>query len=57
MKYYAVVLFFHSIVDVFGKRPKMEEALEVHKCLRIAAGMFMYIKVIICFHIICIKRL
>lgn len=34
-----------SLVIFFFCRPDMEEAKEVHKCLKIAAGVFTYVKV------------
>ena len=35
-------------------RPDMEEAKEVHKCLKIAAGVFTYVKVsIYVLHVLC----
>jgi hypothetical protein len=46
--------FIESFSAVYHFRPKMDEAKEVHKCLRTAAGIFTLIKVsflFVCFEL------
>jgi hypothetical protein len=43
MYYYGSLLEGNGLTVV--NRPKMEEAKQVHKCLRTAAGVFKFVKV------------